>query len=556
MYNRAYTPDKITQLNANEIFVFGSNLSGSHGGGAARLAHERFGAEWGKGVGLQGRSYAIPTMQGGVETIRPYVDEFIRFAREHAQLTFLVTRVGCGIAGFRDEEIAPLFQQAVDVPNIILPEQFVACFAAQQEGMLAVGTRLANGRYVIERYLSSGGFGNTYVATDTTFDEEVAIKELYIKGICGRYAGTTGITVSLTENRQVFSAQQEKFRKEARRLRKLPNPHIVGVHDLFDENGTSYYVMDFVRGESLSALTKRKGKPMTESELMFVLPQVLDALEYVHANGIWHLDLKPANIMAEAAGNVLLIDFGASKQLRNANGESLSTSTSMCYTPGYAPSEQIEQSLEKFGPWTDLYALGATMYNLLTRQQPPSPSDISEDPEEAFQSLNGISERTRRLILWLMTPNRKLRPQSVAEVKQFLAEENAPEQEPEPNPAPKPAPVPDTKADAEVKSDDTITFNDIVSGSNEKNKTNTGSTDNTLKFLSTLGVIVAISIVVFLSVPRGQMIDSDTYVDSDSDSVAAAYYYENSIYEDSIDVAPVEEEYVAPVEEENDWGPK
>lgn len=430
MYNRAYTPENISHLNDNEIFVFGSNLQGSHGGGAARLALDRFGAEWGKGVGLQGQSYAIPTMQGGVDTIRPYVDEFIRFAREHLHLTFLVTRIGCGIAGFRDEDIAPLFASAVDVPNIILPREFVDCLTKRHEGMLTVGTALAGGRYIIKRYLSSGGFGNTYVATDTSFDEEVAIKELYIKGVCGRTLGTTEVTVSLMENQPMFTAQQEKFRKEARRLRKLSSPHIVGVHDLFDENGTSYYVMDLVRGESLSALTKRKGKPMTESELMFVLPQVLDALEYVHANGIWHLDLKPANIMVDAEGNALLIDFGASKQLRNANGESLSTSTSMCYTPGYAPSEQIEQSLEKFGPWTDLYALGATMYNLLTRQQPPSPSDIGEDTEEAFRALNGISERTRRLILWLMMPNRKSRPQSVAEVKRFL-EENEKEDIPE-----------------------------------------------------------------------------------------------------------------------------
>ena len=122
--NKRYTPERITSLAENEIFVFGSNLAGAHGGGAARLAYNRFGAVWGQGVGLQGQSYAIPTMQGGVETIKPYVDEFIRFAKENTQLTFLVTRIGCGIAGFRDEEIAPLFKEAIDVENIILPETF------------------------------------------------------------------------------------------------------------------------------------------------------------------------------------------------------------------------------------------------------------------------------------------------------------------------------------------------------------------------------------------------------------------------------------------------
>lgn len=114
----------ITTLRPNEIFVFGSNLAGMHGGGAARLAYQKFGAIWGQGVGLQGQSYGIPTMQGGVDTIKPYVDEFIKFAKTHPQLKFLVTEIGCGIAGFSVEEIAPLFEQAIEVENIYLPERF------------------------------------------------------------------------------------------------------------------------------------------------------------------------------------------------------------------------------------------------------------------------------------------------------------------------------------------------------------------------------------------------------------------------------------------------
>ena len=116
------TPEFITELHPNEIFVFGSNLAGMHGGGAALVAYRKFGAIMGQGVGLQGQSYGIPTMQGGVETIRPYVDEFIQFAKDHQDLTFLVTRIGCGIAGFTDEEISPLFAAAHDVANIVLPE--------------------------------------------------------------------------------------------------------------------------------------------------------------------------------------------------------------------------------------------------------------------------------------------------------------------------------------------------------------------------------------------------------------------------------------------------
>ena len=125
MYSRDYTPNRITELKSNEVFVFGSNLAGAHGGGAARLAHERFGAIWGQGVGLQGQSYAIPTMQGGVETIKPYVDEFIAFAKSRPELKFYVTQIGCGIAGFKVEDIAPLFLNAIDVENVILPKGFV-----------------------------------------------------------------------------------------------------------------------------------------------------------------------------------------------------------------------------------------------------------------------------------------------------------------------------------------------------------------------------------------------------------------------------------------------
>ena len=121
----AFTPEFITELKTDEIFVFGSNLAGMHGGGAAYVAFKKFGAVMGCGVGLRGQSYAIPTMQGGVDTIRPYVDEFISFAARHPELFFYVTRIGCGIAGFRDKEIAPLFKEAIALENVCLPETFM-----------------------------------------------------------------------------------------------------------------------------------------------------------------------------------------------------------------------------------------------------------------------------------------------------------------------------------------------------------------------------------------------------------------------------------------------
>ena len=126
MNKKRISSNRITLLAPNEIFVFGSNLQGMHGGGAARMAYEHFGAVWGEGVGLYGQSYAIPTMQGGVETIRPYVDDFIRFAQRHVELDFLVTEIGCGIAGFTPQDIAPLFFKVIenDIKNVYLPESF------------------------------------------------------------------------------------------------------------------------------------------------------------------------------------------------------------------------------------------------------------------------------------------------------------------------------------------------------------------------------------------------------------------------------------------------
>ena len=125
MKDKRISPRWINSLEKNEIFVFGSNLQGMHGGGAARVALERFGAVWGQGTGLQGQSYAIPTMHGGIDVIAPYVNDFIAFAKEQPELKFLVTEIGCGIAGFRASEMAPLFKEALDITNIYLPERFV-----------------------------------------------------------------------------------------------------------------------------------------------------------------------------------------------------------------------------------------------------------------------------------------------------------------------------------------------------------------------------------------------------------------------------------------------
>ncbi|MGE9978475.1 serine/threonine protein kinase [Prevotella sp. SGI.167] len=292
--------------------------------------------------------------------------------------------------------------------------------AINELNMLRVGTIL-HGTYKIESYLASGGFGNTYLAKNIEFDETYAIKEFFVKGVCQRDGNSTTISVSNAENTNSFEQQREKFKKEARRLRSLSNPHIVKVYDLFEENGTAYYVMDYVDGENLSVRLKRTNAPLAESEVRNYLNQILDGLEAIHNEGMFHLDIKPANIMVDSHDVVKLIDFGASKQQSMVGGATISTGIS--YTNGYAPSEQMAQSYDKFGPWTDFYALGATMYKLLTNQDPPSVSDLSEDETEDKHlalPMPNVSEEMKTLVVWMMQVNRLKRPKNVGEIRRIL----------------------------------------------------------------------------------------------------------------------------------------
>lgn len=292
------------------------------------------------------------------------------------------------------------------------------------QNMLQVGTIL-HGTYKIESYLSSGGFGNTYLAKNIEFDETYAIKEFFVKGVCQRDGNSTTISVSNAENTNSFEQQREKFKKEARRLRSLSNPHIVKVYDLFEENGTAYYVMDYVDGENLSARLKRTNAPLTESAVRNYLNQILDGLEAIHNEGMFHLDIKPANIMVDSHDVVKLIDFGASKQQSTVGGATMSTGIS--YTNGYAPSEQMAQSYDKFGPWTDFYALGATVYKLLTNQDPPSVSDLSEDDTEDKHlalPMPNVSEEMKKLVVWMMQVNRLKRPKNVGEIRKMEVKNN------------------------------------------------------------------------------------------------------------------------------------
>lgn len=289
--------------------------------------------------------------------------------------------------------------------------------------MLPVGTVLHN-TYRIDKHLASGGFGNTYKATNIEFDETVAIKEFYMKDDCQR--GEDGSTVSFVnpDKEAVFKEQKAKFKKEAKRLRSFHDDRIISVHDLFEENGTAYYVMDYINGESLKDRLTRLGRPLTEEEVKPLLVDILTALETVHDEGFLHLDIKPANIMVDGQGDIKLIDFGSSKQLDKENGGA-TVLTAQTRTDRYAPREQMEANYGKYGPWTDLYALGATLYNLLTAKRPPLPSDIDDDESAdkhvALPFPNGVSDGMRKTVVWMMNTDRTKRPQDVNEVMTFRA---------------------------------------------------------------------------------------------------------------------------------------
>ncbi len=283
---------------------------------------------------------------------------------------------------------------------------------------LQPNTQLQSGKYRIVRFISSGGFGCTYEAEHTMLHKRVAIKEFFPRDFCNRDSSTNQMVVGALSKKALIDKLRGKFIDEAQAISQMKHPNIVSVSDIFEENGTAYYVMDFIDGQSLSDMVNTRGH-LSEAEAKKYILQVADALKYVHSLNRLHLDIKPANIMVDGEDKAILIDFGTSKQYDELDGEN--TSTIVGNTPGYAPIEQIGNDVVKFTPATDIYSLGATFYKLLTGTTPPG-ANLLASGEELTPIPDTISPNVRKAITQAMQTNKNKRLQSIENFLGLLVE--------------------------------------------------------------------------------------------------------------------------------------
>lgn len=239
------------------------------------------------------------------------------------------------------------------------------------------GSTLQGRKYQVIKVLGQGGFGITYLAENTMLEKRVALKEFFPKELCGR-DNTSHLTLGTQNNAETVERLRERFLKEAKNIAKLDHPSIVKIHDVFEENSTAYYVMDHIEGVSLSDMVKRGG-PLPEDKAVEYITKIGGALEYMHSRQMTHFDVKPANIMVRQSDDTpLLIDFGLSKQY-DTKGDATST-LMQGVSHGFSPIELYNfGSIATFSPQTDVYALAATLYYLLTGNVPPSASEVAEN---------------------------------------------------------------------------------------------------------------------------------------------------------------------------------
>ena len=284
---------------------------------------------------------------------------------------------------------------------------------------LPTNTLLQGGKYRIEKVLGQGGFGITYLGIQVALNRKVAIKEFFMKEYCNRDSETSHVSVPSEGSKELVNKFRKKFIKEAQTIAALNHPHIIRIYDVFEENGTAYYVMEYWDNGSLTDHVKKQGK-LSEAEALKYIRQVADALGYIHERKMNHLDVKPSNILLDEKKNAVLIDFGLSKQYDEQGGQTSSTPVGISH--GYAPMEQYNAGgVGTFFPATDIYSLGATFYKLLTGITPPQANEVFNDGLPAMPS--GISVFIVQSITEAMRPGRKERPQSICDFLKLL--ENA-----------------------------------------------------------------------------------------------------------------------------------
>ena len=297
---------------------------------------------------------------------------------------------------------------------------------------LPVGTKLRGGAYTIGKVLGQGGFGITYKGSDTRLHRVVAIKEFFLQGCIRQGTAVSIATPSITP--ADFEAMKQRFLQEARTLARFNHHGIVRVYDVFEENRTAYIVMEFLQGKPLSRILEERGGRMEEQEALRYIAQVCEALELIHSSGILHRDIKPDNIMVCDDGRVVLIDFGAAREFA-ARATQRHT---IILTPGYAPLEQYSERGQR-GPFTDIYALSATLYHLLTGEVPvPAPERRVGIPLPDVRQLNPrISPHVAQAIMQGLEMDSDKRPQTARDFLNMLqARRVAAPVTPAPAPAP------------------------------------------------------------------------------------------------------------------------
>ena len=280
---------------------------------------------------------------------------------------------------------------------------------------LRVNSTLQGGKYRIIKKLGQGGFGITYLAENTLLEGKVAIKEFFFKEYCERDDSTSRVTIPTSGNREIVERFKQKFIKEARTIFKLNHPNIVRIFDVFEENGTAYYVMEYIEGESLGDMVKRRGA-IPEAEALGYVKDAASALVYIHGKNINHLDIKPSNlVLRKEDGKVLVIDFGVAKQYDAVTSEG-TTTTPVGISHGYSPAEQYRKNgVQAFSPQSDVYALAATLFKLLTGNTPPEAMEIQDEGLPVDELLEQHISRPVISAIAMAMKGRHERTQSVAE---------------------------------------------------------------------------------------------------------------------------------------------